>query len=278
MNNEVQLVDDQTKPVINQPISMTISPIIEKVISANMPIESVDKLLAMQERFEANEAKKAFNLALARFTSEIPTLFKDSKVGYSTRNGGNTNYKHITLGYVLSEINPVLAKHGLSLSWRTNQSQGKIQVTARVSHQAGHFEETSLHSDPDNSGGKNSIQAVGSAVTYLKRYTAMALLGLESSEDDDAQGYEETISQAQHQSQQSQVTQSQASQIQALESDMNNLIGLMREARSLGELEGLFINATRRAKQVNANNWMTVLVREKDQLKAQLESSQKQSA
>ena len=37
----------------------------------------------------------------------------------------------------------------------------------------------------DDSGNKNSIQAVGSTTTYLQRYTLKAALGLAASDDDD---------------------------------------------------------------------------------------------
>lgn len=160
------------------------SPIIERVLNSDVPAEKLDHLLNIQERYESNEARKAFNAALSKFKSESPTIEKNHHVQYSTKTG-QTNYKHVTLGYALGQITPVLSKFGLSLTWRTHQDQAMITVTARLSHAKGHFEETSLSSLPDTSGGKNTIQAVGSVVTYLKRYTAFALLGLESIDDDD---------------------------------------------------------------------------------------------
>lgn len=161
-----------------------ISPIIERVLNSDVPAEKLDYLLSIQERYESNEARKAFNAALSRFKAESPTIEKNAHVQYASK-GGKTDYHHVTLGYALGQITPVLSKFGLSLTWRTHQDQAMITVTARLSHEKGHFEETSLSSMPDSSGGKNSIQAVGSVVTYLKRYTAFALLGLESIEDDD---------------------------------------------------------------------------------------------
>ena len=41
----------------------------------------------------------------------------------------------------------------------------------------------------DTSGGKNNIQAMGSAVSYLERYTLLAITGLSTKEmDDDGRG------------------------------------------------------------------------------------------
>jgi hypothetical protein len=58
-------------------------------------------------------------------------------------------------------------------------------VTCILTHEKGHSEETSLQGPPDTSGSKNSIQAVGSSVTYLCRYTLLAACGLAASEDTD---------------------------------------------------------------------------------------------
>ena len=55
----------------------------------------------------------------------------------------------------------------------------------------GHFETTSLTAAGDQSGGKNAIQALGSTISYLERYTILALTGLSTHEmDDDAKGVE----------------------------------------------------------------------------------------
>jgi hypothetical protein len=50
----------------------------------------------------------------------------------------------------------------------------------------GYREENSLPGPADTSGSKNPIQAIGSAVTYLERYTLKAALGLSATDDDDA--------------------------------------------------------------------------------------------
>jgi hypothetical protein len=51
----------------------------------------------------------------------------------------------------------------------------------------GHSERTTLSATADTSGSKNSIQAIGSTVTYLQRYTLLAAVGLAAGGDDDGQ-------------------------------------------------------------------------------------------
>ena len=60
----------------------------------------------------------------------------------------------------------------------------KITVTCILSHIEGHSESTTLSSIADGSGNKNSIQGIGSTVTYLERYTLTGVLGLTSADSD----------------------------------------------------------------------------------------------
>ena len=70
----------------------------------------------------------------------------------------------------------------------------KIKVTCTITHEMGHSESTSLSADPDTSGSKNPIQAIGSTISYLERYTILALCGLATSDiDKDAQSEPEYI-------------------------------------------------------------------------------------
>jgi hypothetical protein len=49
----------------------------------------------------------------------------------------------------------------------------------------GHKIETSIEAGSDTSGSKNAIQAIGSTISYLKRYTLENVLGLSADEDND---------------------------------------------------------------------------------------------
>src|SRR5262249_50835070 len=69
--------------------------------------------------------------------------------------------------------------------FRPSQDDGRIKVACILAHVDGHREESTLSSSADVSGNKNSIQAVGSAVTYLQRYTLKMALGLAAAVDDD---------------------------------------------------------------------------------------------
>lgn len=142
-------------------------------------LEKLEKLLNLQMVWEANEAKKAYHKAMAAFKANPPKIDKDKTVSY-----GNTKYNHASLSNVTEKISAELSKHGLSASWTTKQN-GKVDVTCKITHVQGHSEETTLSAPADGSGSKNSIQAIGSTITYLERYTLLALTGLATYDQDD---------------------------------------------------------------------------------------------
>ena len=71
-----------------------------------------------------------------------------------------------------------MGRHGLSYRWDIGQRDGRIHVSCIVTHKAGHSETVTMDAAPDNSGKKNSIQQIASSVTYLQRYTLLAIAGL----------------------------------------------------------------------------------------------------
>ena len=118
-------------------------------------IDQLKALMELQERFEDREAKKLYVQAMAAFKSDPPLIVKDTEVSF-----GKTQYNHASLGQVSTKINTALSKHGLTAAWKTLQGEGGIAVTCTITHEAGHSEETTLVSPPDNSGGKNAIQGL----------------------------------------------------------------------------------------------------------------------
>jgi hypothetical protein len=146
-------------------------------------ISELEKLLEMHREWERDQARNAYNEAFAAFRADPPQIYKDKEVRYSS-----TRYKHATLDHVASAIGKAMAPHGLSFRWETKQDGSAITVTCWINHVAGHREGTTLSAPADTSGQKNAIQAIGSAVTYLQRYSLLAATGLAASDDDDGAG------------------------------------------------------------------------------------------
>lgn len=162
---------------------------IERAIEKGADVAMIEKLMDLQERNEANIGRRAFDQAIAAAKAEFGPIVKSGKVSHGQ---GKTSFEHETLADIEKAVVPSLARYGLSYRFRTNQTD-RIAVTCIIAHQHGHFEETTLSGAPDTSGAKNSVQAVGSTVTYLQRYTLKAALGLAAAADDDGKGADQRL-------------------------------------------------------------------------------------
>lgn len=161
--------------------------VLAMAVQKGLSPETLNQMMGLQERWEANQARKAFDAAMAEARAEIKPIVKRREVDF-TSNRGRTNYKYEDLAQIAEEIDPILARHGLSYRHRSKQDGKQLAVTCIVAHRDGHSEETTLAADNDESGNKNSIQAIGSAATYLQRYTLKLALGLSAAKDDDGRG------------------------------------------------------------------------------------------
>lgn len=147
---------------------------IEAAVSKGMDVESLSKLMDLQERWEKSNAKKMFFHAFNEFQSTMPSIKKLS-------NGHNCKYA--ALGDIAEQIRPSLRKCDLSYRFEQDHQNG-ITVTCIVSHVDGHSESTTMTAQPDISGKKNPIQAIASTVTYLQRYTLTGALGITTADED----------------------------------------------------------------------------------------------
>jgi hypothetical protein len=149
---------------------------LNRAVSSGADIAMIEKLMGLQERWETGQARKAFDEAIASAKTEIPPI---------TRNAtGHNAKKYADFAAIAKVVDPILGKHGLSYRYRTTQND-RISVTCILSHKAGHSEETTLVGPADTSGNKNAIQAIGSTLTYLQRYSLVQMLGLAAAADDD---------------------------------------------------------------------------------------------
>lgn len=126
--------------------------------------------------------------ALAAFQDECPVLYKDSTAG-----SGKFSYKYVELPNIITQINPILRKHGL-VFYQSHQStvvNGTlwVGVSTTLTHiESGDSIHSHISSEVVDLNGMNDYQSLGSLSTYLRRYDLSTLLGLVTEKDDDAAG------------------------------------------------------------------------------------------
>lgn len=157
--------------------------ILQVAIQQSVDLDRLRVLMDLQDRWEANQAKRAFNEALAAFKKNPPVVVKDML----NKQFGS---KYSSIGNLVNTVNAALGNHGLSASWDIEQDE-VIRVTCILEHPAGHSRKVTMTGPPDESGSKNTLQQIRSTVTYLKIGTFEAVTGIASvvgNSNDDGNG------------------------------------------------------------------------------------------
>ncbi len=171
MTAKATKIEPQVQQLVTTPARL-----LEIAVDQGADLDRLEKLIELQQRWEETEARKAFIEAMTAFRSSVGNISKN-------RTGHNTKYAD--LAHTLESIKNQLSENGLSHTWKTEQGENQlITVTCCVTHRQGHQECTSMCANPDSTGSKNDVQAIGSTTTYLQRYTLYAILGLASTDQD----------------------------------------------------------------------------------------------
>lgn len=118
--------------------------------------------------------------ALAKAQAEMPVV-KMNATNPFLKN------KYADLGAVIETSRPILAKHGLAITQQPVSSEGKIGVTSVLIHESGEWLEDTIFIEATDSKGLSSAQNAGVVISYLRRYSWSAILGLYADEDNDGQ-------------------------------------------------------------------------------------------
>jgi hypothetical protein len=164
-------------PTVHDDANAVLSMIDRVLSNPDIPVERLEQLFNLHQRVQADNAKRAYYAALANLQAKLPAVARKGK--------GHNDKMYARFEDIMDAIRAPLAEFGFSISFRTDQPDGKLSVTGVLAHLAGHHEETTLVLPQDTTGGKNAVQAWGSSSSYGKRYALVTLLGIATQDDDD---------------------------------------------------------------------------------------------
>lgn len=120
-----------------------------------------------------SDSVAALAAALAKAQGEVENAHKDAK---------NPHFRssYATLAEILNTVRPVLAKHGLSVVQMPGFAEGVVTVDTMLMHASGEW----IRSTVGAPAQKADPQGVGSAITYLRRYSLAAVCGIAQEDDD----------------------------------------------------------------------------------------------
>lgn len=200
MNQVVK--QEPSAPVVAE--STSLIQVIERAASnPNVDIEKMERLLAMAERMNAKQAEVAFADALAALQPNLPYI--SEKGAIMVNDVVRSTYARYE--DIMQVLSPLLGSHGFSLTFDTAKpDSGLTCYSGTLTHKAGHSRTATIYLPTDQSGSKNTVQALGSATSYAKRYLVQMLLNIVSRGQDD-DGQSATVEY---------ITESQAADLQAL--------------------------------------------------------------
>ena len=190
-NQEVITQEQEAKPIV--PVASA-QGLIEMAITSGADIDKLEKLMALQERYDAKNAKSSYLQAISMFQTKCPVI--------TTKKQGH-GYKYAPLGDIIAQIKDLLFNCGLSYRFEQQQEGTVTRVKCVISHIEGHSESLTMEGGPDNQLSKQGkqvktdIQATGSTSTYLRRYTLTGALGIVTA-DEDSDGRVESSKKIEH--------------------------------------------------------------------------------
>ncbi|CDO48082.1 ERF family protein [Bartonella tribocorum] len=152
--------------------------ILERALENDVNLDRLKSLLELREKEIERQERQNF----VRDLSAMQTEYKNIE-----QNALNTHTKstYTTLDKYIDAIKEPLAKHHFALFSRIKeQSSNDITVEMTLKHISGNEISTQGKFPVDATGSKNNVQAVGSTISYARRYLLGMLLNVARKEDD----------------------------------------------------------------------------------------------
>jgi hypothetical protein len=154
----------------------------------------LERIVATYERLKAKEAELAFNAAKGRILNRLAgvKLVKNRPAFYEIdkgkpQKGTYEAFKYAPLEEIDKHLRPLLLEEEMDLSYSDEpREHGWILIRGRLKHlPGGHFEDSFMPAPLDTSGGKSTVQGVGSTNSYLRRYITCNIFNIVVVGDDD---------------------------------------------------------------------------------------------
>jgi hypothetical protein len=177
----IELDDEKTQATGNvDPGSL-----LARAIDKGVPLEQLERLLAMRSELKAEWAKEQFFKSLASFQRDCPTIIKSAKVDFTSKKGSRTRYRYAPLDVIVEAVKELLEKNGFSYTIKPSQTDNAVTSVCEAHHVDGHTESTSFTIPIDKEAYMNDAQKVASAMTYSKRYAFCNAFGIMTGDEDD---------------------------------------------------------------------------------------------
>jgi hypothetical protein len=164
-----------------------VTTLVQMAIEQKVPVEMLERLVALKERVDARDARASYFAALAKFQQLCGNIPKRKKARITTRGGGSFEYSYAPLDHIIEHTRPHETDCGFSHTWDVDlhPTGGALVIGCTLRHVDGHSERSTFPVPIDKSNPATSdAQKNGSAMTYGKRQSYLAVTGLTSADED----------------------------------------------------------------------------------------------
>lgn len=164
------------------PFQVNPETLIMQAIQQGVPVETMERLLAMRRELRAEWAKEQYDLAMAKFQAECPIIEKKKAV---KDNEGVLLYKYAPLDSIVSQAKEAIKNNNFSYAIKSETKEKGVISSCVVRHSAGHSEEYPFEVPYGNkTRAMNNSQVTAAALTFAKRYAFCNAFGILTGDED----------------------------------------------------------------------------------------------
>ena len=164
--------------------------LLAQAVDKNLPIESMERLIALRDKMKAEWARERFFEALAGFQRDCPIIGKNRTAKIRSKKGEDSSfeYKYAPLETIIAEAQPVLERWGFSWTCKPTQTATHVKAAVHAHHKDGHEEVTEFEVPLDPASYMSEPQKAAAASTFARRYAFINAFGITTKGEDNDVG------------------------------------------------------------------------------------------
>ena len=190
--NELPLAVNAKEPLAIEKAEPSAMQLLDRAVAQGATPEALEKLYNLKIRIDQDNARAAFNVAMAELQAEIPPLHKIRDTAFkldgtrATKADGSPvqkTWKYAPLNYMVKALKPIWVKHSFTQRFTATIAENNRLISSCIfTHRLGHSEETRFTAIVTNKQG-DTLQDAASTDSFAKRYALMNALGIVPEED-----------------------------------------------------------------------------------------------
>ena len=188
MKKQMELADKPTLvvgSVVPAQGGNTPADLLRMAVAGGADVDKLAKLMDLQERWQAAEAKRQFVEAMADFQSRMPAIPKVREVHRSAEKGGGLMYRFANADDITRAIRANEKDCGFSHRFEFEPREGGgCKTTCIITHKGGHSERTTVSIPATKGMNTNAAQDNGIEMQYGMRYSLIGAYGITTGAED----------------------------------------------------------------------------------------------